>query len=90
MENTNCYFTDIIISVDDREWYYGRKKNLNIPENRLLMKSLLPKDSCVLPQYLQEINSYYMQVMNEKTTKKHTQRPMYIDKSFLVNPNFHF
>ena len=83
--------TDVIMSVDNDEWYYGLAKNRENPDKRILVKGTVNKDIVVSSTYSEAINNiFFWTEKHEKTTVKKKKRPFYTDRSLFVNPNFSF
>lgn len=82
---------DVVLSLNSSEWFYGRKKIIDDPNQKLLMKGYIPSEAFISPQYATEINEYYCYIIgHEHDTAKRKARPFYIDKAFLVNGDYHW
>ena len=75
----------VILSVDNDEWYYGREENRKKPEKRILVEAAIPEIRFASPIRAREINELFAwTVLHEKETSKKKKRPFYIDRGFLI------
>lgn len=83
---TTCQdLIQVVLSVDDNEWYYGREENRTKPDKRILVEAAIPEIRFVSLNRAIEINELFAwTVLHEKETSKKKKRPFYIDRGFLI------
>lgn len=83
--------TDIILSVDSSEWYYGQKSNLKNEEKRILIKTYVPAGSMKLDFYTIYVNEHFLWMQShERDTLKRKKRNFYVDKDLFKSQSFKF
>jgi len=76
---------DIVLSVDNDEWYFGKPENRTKAENRRLMKREVSSEEIVSPIHVKQLNDlFYWTETHEKESLKRKKRPLYVDNGFFV------
>lgn len=85
LNDTPLYLADIIISVDNNEWYYGKKENRTNIQKRKLLLTPVSDYEAINQRYATTINEIFSYVQfHEKDTTKRKKRLFYIDNTLLV------
>lgn len=84
-DTKNIYISDIIISVDNNEWYYGQRKNVNDKSKKKPIFSLLRENEVISEKHLNTINSIFQYIqIHERDTLKKKRRSLYVDITLLT------
>lgn len=87
-KNNNTQLFGIVLSVDNREWYYGRPENSMLPNKKVLITHIISPKDVISYQYADEINRYFLWIQShEKDTSKRKKRSFYVDIGFFVDKN---
>ena len=82
---------DVVLSVDSREWYYGRKANVNDSNKKILVKSCVPSNSTKTEEYSRFINDLFLWMQTrERDTLKRKKRSFYVDIDLFKSESFKF
>lgn len=76
---------DVVLSVDNEEWYYGKRENVNDRSKKILVKEPVSENNIVSVAHVKEINDIFRWIeSHERDSAKKKKRPLYVDECFFV------
>ena len=77
--------SDIVVSVDNDEWYYGRRDLRTDSTKRKLITRPISENEVVSRYYANAINTLFSLVsFHEKDTAKRKKRSLYVDSGLFL------